>query len=118
MFNRRSSLGILGLCCLWAVAPVAHAQFAVVDVGAITQLVKQIATLEKQLSTAQSQLAQANNDFAAKTGGRGMENLLSGTQRNYLPSSWDQLQSTAQGASSGFGTLSASIQSLIGSNAV
>jgi type IV secretion system protein VirB5 len=118
MFTRRHRWGLLGLVVLWAAAPLAHAQFAVVDVGAIAQMVKQIATLEQQLSTAQSQLAQAQTQLAAESGGRGMENLLSGTPRNYLPSSWDQLQSATQGTSSSYGSFGTSIQSLVTANAV
>ncbi|HEY2398810.1 MAG TPA: type IV secretion system protein [Steroidobacteraceae bacterium] len=118
MLNSWKQWGFVGLLLLWVFAPTAHAQFAVVDVGAITQMVKEIATLEKQLSTAESQLAQANNDFAAKTGNRGMQNLLSGSQRNYLPSSWDQLQSTTQGSAGGFGALTSSFQSVLSGNAV
>ena len=117
MFNMRRRLGA-ALVLAVALAPVAHAQFAVVDVGAITQLVQQVATLQKQLSTAQAQLTQANNEFAAKTGDRGMQNLLSGTQRNYLPSSWADLQSTSQGTSGSYGALSSSLQTLLTGNAV
>ncbi|MBV8805912.1 MAG: hypothetical protein JO042_12720, partial [Sinobacteraceae bacterium] len=80
---------------LWAgllVAPAARAQFAVIDVTAITQMIQQAQILQQQLTTAQSHLAQARLEFESITGGRGMERLLSGTQRNYLPASWTDLQ--------------------------
>ncbi|HEV2267871.1 MAG TPA: type IV secretion system protein [Steroidobacteraceae bacterium] len=69
----------------------AQAQWAVVDVGAIAQLVKEVETLREQLSNAQQQLIQAQQQYQSMTGGRGMQNLLSGITRNYLPASWDQL---------------------------
>ncbi len=67
-------------------APLAQAQFAVIDVASVTQLIEEVQTLEQQLSTARSQLAQAQAEFQAITGPRGMQSLLSGTNRNYLPS--------------------------------
>lgn len=68
-----------------SVWPTAHAQFAVIDTAAITQLITQIRTLEAQLRQAQAQ-------FEATTGGRGMERLLSGSARNYLPADWATLE--------------------------
>jgi type IV secretion system protein VirB5 len=118
MFNRRNRLGFVGAMMLLACAPAAHAQWAVVDVGAITQLIQQVETMQQQLSTAQSQLSQARTEFSAITGGRGMERLLSGTQRNYLPSTWNELQSVLQGSAASYGALSASVQSLMTANAV
>jgi hypothetical protein len=67
------------------VAPSANAQWAVVDVGAIAQLIQQIAKMEQQLTTMQAHLRQAEQEYQSITGDRGMENLLSGTVRNYLP---------------------------------
>ena len=78
-------------------ATPAHAQFAVIDVGAITQLITEVEILEDQLTTARDHLAQAQEEFASITGGRGMELLLSGAPRNYLPTSWPDLQSAMQG---------------------
>ena len=49
---------------LLACAPCAHAQWAVVDVGAITQLIQQVATMQEQLSTARDQLSQARDQFS------------------------------------------------------
>jgi type IV secretion system protein VirB5 len=118
MFNRRNRLGFVGAMMLLACAPAAQAQWAVVDVGAITQLIQQVETMQQQLSTAQSQLSQSRTEFSAITGGRGMERLLSGTQRNYLPSTWNELQSVLQGSAGSYGMLSASVQSLMTANAV
>lgn len=69
----------------------AHAQWAVIDVGAIGQLVQEVQEMQQEIQTAQSQLTQAQQQYQSMTGGRGMQNLLSGINRNYLPSSWSQL---------------------------
>lgn len=79
------------------VAPVAHAQFAVIDVAALNQLIAQAQQLEQQLATARSQLSQAQAEFQAMTGSRGMQSLLAGTVRNYLPPDWTTLQGVLQG---------------------
>jgi type IV secretion system protein VirB5 len=100
------------------VSPVAHAQFAVVDVGAITQLVTQVRTLEEQLATAQAHLAQAQAEYGSMTGARGMERLLAGVQRNYLPANWAQVQSVLQGTAGVYGGLANAITGTIAGNAV
>lgn len=74
-------------------APVVQAQWAVVDAPAIVQLIQEVQTMEEQLQTARSQLAQAQQALQSMTGNRGMQQLLSGTVRNYLPSDWTQLSS-------------------------
>lgn len=89
--------------------PVAHGQFAVIDVASVTQLISQVKTLEQQLATAQADLAQAQTAYQATVGGRGMEQLLSGTVRNYLPSDWNSFQQTLQGGAGGYGSLSADL---------
>src|SRR5579859_4809333 len=48
----------------------AHAQFAVIDIASVTQLVSEVQQLEQQVATARSQLAQAQSEYAAITGGR------------------------------------------------
>jgi len=75
----------------------ARAQFAVIDIGAITQLITEVEILEDQLTTARAHLAQAQAEYESITGGRGMEALLAGAPRNYLPTSWPQLQTAMQG---------------------
>ena len=44
---------------LLLVAPVAHAQFAVIDIAAVNQLFSEVQQLQQQLATARSQLSQA-----------------------------------------------------------
>jgi type IV secretion system protein VirB5 len=99
-------------------APKTQAQWAVVDVGAIAQLVQQLSTMEQQLETMQGHFRQAQQEYQSITGSRGMQNLLSGTVRNYLPADWQSLQSSLTSASSAFPALSAAVRQAINANAV
>ena len=100
-----------------ATVPAAHAQWAVIDVGAIAQLVREVATLQQQLQTAQAQLSQANTALQTMTGSRGMQLLLAGTVRNYLPTSFPQLTAALQGGGA-FPGLTADVRSAVNANAV
>jgi type IV secretion system protein VirB5 len=103
----------LAFISLAAIAPAAQAQFAVIDVASLTQLVSQLQTLEQQLATARSQLSQAQQEYQSITGGRGMQQLLSGTVRNYLPGDWATLQGVLNGAGGAYPTLAADVRSAI-----
>ncbi len=92
-------------------APAAHAQFAVIDVAAVTQLVTEVQNLEQALNVAQAQLR-------SMTGDRGMEELLAGTNRNYLPTDWSQLTAALNGTSSAYTALSGAIQQALTEDAV
>lgn len=110
--------------CLWiclglalAAAPSARAQWAVIDVGAITQLIQEVQTMSQQLITAQAQLQQAKSTLQSMSGGRGMQALLGGTNRNYLPTNAAQITSAVQGGGS-YPGLAADISASLASNAV
>src|SRR3979409_2563561 len=105
-------------CVCLLVAPACRAQSPVIDVGAIAQLISQGLILQDQLTTARDHLAQAQVEFASITGGRAMERLLSGTQRNYLPASWADLQSAMLAGGGGYGALSSGIAATVTANAV
>jgi type IV secretion system protein VirB5 len=110
----------LSLLCLVASAvlvPTARAQWAVIDAPAIVQLIQEVKTMEQQLATARAQLLQAQQSLQSTTGARGMEQLLFGTIRNYLPADWQQVTATLHGSNS-YGALSADAQNLIATNAV
>jgi len=96
----------------------AQAQFAVIDVGAITQLVVEVQQLADQLQVARDHLDQARAAYAAITGGRGMELLLAGTVRNYLPQDWAQLMAALNGAQGAYGALANDVTATINRNAV
>jgi type IV secretion system protein VirB5 len=99
-------------------APMAQAQFAVIDVAAVTQLVSQVQQLEQQLATARSQLLQAQAEVQAMTGNRGMQTLLAGTVRNYLPPDWVAVESVLQGAGGAYPVLAADLTRAINANSV
>lgn len=98
----------LGLVSLVGLMQPAAAQFAVIDVSAIAQLVQQVSLLQQQLTNAEQQLGQAQQQFQSTTGSRGMQNLLAGLNRNYLPTSFSQIPSGLAGP----------IQRQVGTNAV
>ena len=106
-----------GFVTFGAIRP-AHAQFAVIDIASIVQLVQEVQQLEQQVATARSQLSQAQAEYAAITGNRGMQNLLSGTNRNYLPTDWSQLQQVMSGSSGSYPALAGQVTTLVNSNAV
>jgi type IV secretion system protein VirB5 len=110
---------VMCLAAWIAIAPAARAQWAVIDVPAIVQLVQEVQTMQQQLATARQQLQSAQQTLQVMTGDRGMERLLGGTPRNYLPSNWTQVTSALQGqGSSGYAGLSADVRSAIAANAV
>ena len=100
-----------------AAAPSARAQWAVIDVPAIAQLVQEVQTMQQELAIARDQLQQAKQALQAMTGDRGMERLLGGTNRNYLPANWTQLTGALQG-SGGYAALSADVQGAIAANSI
>jgi type IV secretion system protein VirB5 len=117
----RLTAGVLAFCgtALLLSAP-ARAQFAVIDVASVAQLIQQAQTLSSQLAQARAQVAQAQALYQSLTGNRGMQLLLSGTVRNYLPTNWPSLIAAAmQGSgSSAYGALSGDIQTALRVNAV
>src|SRR3984893_11964243 len=101
------------------IVPAARAQWAVIDVPAIAQLVQEVQTMQQQLATAREQLQSAQQAVQAITGNRGMGRLLGDTKGNYLPSNWTQVTSVLQGQrTSGYMGLSADVQSAIAANVV
>jgi type IV secretion system protein VirB5 len=112
--NRRL---ILGLAAVMTGVPSAQAQFAVIDATSVAQLIHQATTLAQQLAAARAQLAQVEAQYQAMTGNRGMQMLLSGTVRNYLPVQWTQVGALMNG-SGGYGALSSAFQGSLQANAV
>jgi type IV secretion system protein VirB5 len=103
---------------LLGLMPTANAQWAVVDVGAIAQLIQQVRTMQEQLTTARNQLAQAESAYRSMTGGRGMERLLAGAPRNYLPGQWRELAEVLGQTSVSYGAIAREMQRVISANSV
>src|SRR5580658_9688824 len=114
------AIAVIGLtfCGALAFTPPAQAQWAVIDVGAITQLLIQVQQLEDALQVAQRTLGQAQQAYSAITGGRGMQLLLSGINRNYLPANWNQLVGAQNGAGGTYGALGTDVSATIQRNAL
>lgn len=115
--KRSFAFGLFALLMV-AAAPRANAQWAVIDVQALVQLMQQVQTLNQTLNTARGQLAQAQQEFQSITGSRGMQTLLSGTVRNYLPSNVSDLASALAQVNAGYSNLSAAVQSALKANAI
>jgi type IV secretion system protein VirB5 len=107
-----------GLCALTCGIQPAKAQSAVIDVAAVVQWVAQIAKMVQQILLLESQLKQAQQTYESMTGTRGMEKLLSGVVRNYLPTDWAALQAAVDQTSAAYPALSNAVQTLIKANAV
>jgi type IV secretion system protein VirB5 len=88
----------VALTLLFGVAPAVRAQFAVIDMASLSQLVSEVQVLEQQLATARSELTQAQTEYQSITGARGMGRLLAGTVRDYLPPDWATVQGALQGS--------------------
>ncbi len=99
---------ILSALVIFGGTRTAHAQWAVIDVGAIAQLMQEVQQMEQALQVAQNELNQAQQTYSSMTGGRGMQLLLSGTVRNYLPANWTQVSTSLAGP----------IQAAVSANAV
>lgn len=113
------SRGLIAVALVWiAAASPARAQWAVIDAPAIVQLIQEVQTMQEELQTARDQLAQAKQTLQTMTGGRGMELLLNGTSRNYLPSSGSQLTGAMRGGAGGYSGLSTDVRNATAANAV
>jgi type IV secretion system protein VirB5 len=117
MLMRRISCWVLGAAAALAVGPRADAQFAVIDATSVAQLIHQAQMLAQQLMAARAQLTQVEAQYQAMIGNRGMQSLLGGTVRNYLPADWPQLSAVLSGVG-GYGSLSTSFQGNLQANAV
>ncbi len=108
----------LTLCASLLFGTRAHAQFAVIDAASVAQLVQQTQNLAQQLATTRAQLLQLQTQYQSMTGNRGMQSLLAGTVRNYLPTQWTQVSAMLAGGTGGYASLSQLYQGNLRSNAV
>lgn len=117
----RSKLAAALLASVVALTPLSIARGAgipVIDVTAIAQLTKQVEYWLQQIQLMQNQLNQLQQAYSAITGPRGMENLLAGTARNYLPQDWNEMLKVLNNTSNTYSGLSWQVQAAITANAV
>ena len=114
----KSPMWVVSVFALLAGTPAAHAQWAVIDVASVNQLIQEVRTMAEQLSVEQSQLAEAQQAYQSFTGSRGMQNLLSGVVGNYLPTTVPSLESVLSGSGGAYGALASNVQSALTANAV
>ena len=74
--------------------------------------------LQQALATAKTQLQQAQQTLQSMSGGRGMERLLSGTTRNYLPADWSSVAALWSRTGGAYAPLATEVQSLAAANTV
>ena len=119
MLTRNIRLSLMCVAASIAITPAARAQWAVIDVPAIAQLVQEVQTMQQQLAIARNELQSTQQALQAMTGDRGMAGLLGGTSRNYLPANWAQVTSALPGrGAGGYAGLSTDVQSAMAANAV
>ena len=116
--KRQTIAVVLVTALLGAAIRPASAQWAVIDVNAINQLVQEVSVLQQQLQTAEQSLVQQQAAVQAMTGPRGMQNLLSGTNRSYLPPDWSAISSLVTQTSGAYQALGQAVRNLITANAV
>jgi type IV secretion system protein VirB5 len=119
--NTRSvlALGLIFCAVSLTVTPAAKAQWVVIDPAALTQLLIQVQQTAQDIAIAESTLNQTKQMYGAMTGNRGMQSLLSGINRNYLPANWSQLNGAMSGAASGtYGALGSDVSSTVTRNSV
>lgn len=112
-FALATAAALIGLS---GVTPV-RAQFAVIDVASIAQLVQQVQLLAQQLAQVRAQLLQAQTLYQSMTGSRGMQGLLSTSPPNYLPADWASLLLARQGQGA-YAGLAAGVDSAVQQNAL
>jgi len=108
---------VLIVAAVGAVSGV-QAAMPVTDAGAIGQMVQQLIVMREQLTEARNQLTQAQRQYDSMTGRRGMERLLAGTTRNYLPPDWATLEAALRGAESAYAALASQMDATMRGNAV
>ncbi|AMN47399.1 conjugal transfer protein TrbF [Steroidobacter denitrificans] len=107
-------MGLCAVCLLGT--PAADAQLSVIDTASVSQLITQARMLQDQLSTARDHLARAEEQLRSLHGTRGMERLLAGTERNYLPEDWRQIQALLSSGEPAYTSLSLHLRQTLAAN--
>jgi len=106
---------------LLAFVPVGTARaqgIPVIDVASLIQLIQQLQYWVQQIQLMKNQVSQLQQSYTAITGPRGMQNLLAGNQRNYLPPDWNQMLAVLDNTTPAYSGLSGQAQTVMNANAV
>ena len=115
---KRHRVIVLVLACTFGASGVATRRWPSSTWVRSSQMAQQLLVLQDQLDTARSQLTQAQAQFESLTGSRGMERLLAGATRNYLPPDWAVFERTLRRVETSYAALGAQIEAVIEGNAV
>ena len=96
----------------------ASAQWVVIDPTALTQLLIQVQQISQEITLAERTLTEAQQAYNSITGNRGMQNLLSSANRNYLPTNWTQLSGAMSGGGGAYAALGSDVSATVNRNAV
>jgi type IV secretion system protein VirB5 len=106
------------LMALMPVTVVRAQGIPVIDVAAVLQLIQQVQYWMQQIQLMKTQLDQLQRTYAAATGPRGMENLLAGGARNYLPPDWNQMIGVLNNNSVSYSDLATQARAVMDANAI
>ena len=98
----------------------AQAGVPVIDVANLAQAIEQVISWGQQLEGMVQQYEQLVSTYDSLTGARGMQNLMpvSIGERNYLPTTYAELQGVMNGTSGSYSGLAAQVRSNVSGNAV
>lgn len=95
---RRTVCAAIVLSAVASHIPAHAGGIPVIDVASIANQITQITHMVNQLQEMRSQLDQARQQYKAITGTRGMQNLLAGQARGYLPAEWNEAMTLLKSA--------------------
>ena len=114
----RRHLVTVAFASLLALMPMSASRaqgIPVIDVAALMQLMQQMQYWIQQIQLMKNQVDQLQQAYAAVTGPRGMENLLAGSLRNYLPLDWNEMIGVINNANATYSGLAAQVQAVLDS---
>ena len=117
----RRHLVTVVLVSLLALMPISASRaqgIPVIDIASLMQLIQQMQYWIQQIQLMKNQVDQLQQTYAAVTGPRGMQNLLAGSMRNYLPSDWNEMIGVINNANATYSGLAAQVQAVMNANAV
>lgn len=109
------------LASLLALMPMSASRaqgIPVIDIASLMQLIQQMQYWIQQIQLMKSQVDQLQQTYAAVTGPRGMQNLLAGSLRNYLPPDWNEMIGVINNANATYSGLATQVQAVMNANAV